>query len=398
MPYIFTYKDGRRRIKTKWIDHKDTKVIRQVLKDKLFPAPGIGLKPLVKTETARHTDEQPLYKVDKDTLEQVKTPTLLQKQITKLLIKKSKIDKVLATFRNDEKQTGLMYKISDVDYRLHTNYNQTVTATGRLSSSDPNSQNLPRGNTSPIKECIVPRFDGIMNADISQIELRVPAQLSGDKIMIKEFQDGEDLHTNTRKDIMHITQSKEHRVWAKIFNFRMIYGGTEYGFFKDPKMPAWSLARWGRVIKKYFKKYAGISNWQENNIKSVIRNAGILAIPTGRTYKFRLGKFGKYNEREIKNYPVQGIAGADILPLAAVIIWKTMKKRKMQSLPILTVHDSIVFDYVNSEKQELAQLCFDVFNNLPKYIKQYWGINWVVPITGEIETGDNYGSQKSFLA
>ena len=118
---------------------------------------------------------------------------------------------------------------------------------------------------------------------------------------------------------------------------------------------------------------------------------------TGRIYKFKLDPQGKYYERTIKNYPVQGTAGADILPLAAVIIRKAMKKRGMKSLPILTVHDSLVFDYVESEKEELAKLCLRVFNNLPKYIKQYWGYDWTVPLTGEVQTGDNYGNQTRYL-
>jgi DNA polymerase I-like protein with 3'-5' exonuclease and polymerase domains len=123
-----------------------------------------------------------------------------------------------------------------------------------------------------------------------------------------------------------------------------------------------------------------------------------LVLPTGRRFKFRpTGWGGKYNEREIKNYPVQGMAGGDILPLAAVIIRKNMRKRGFVSKMILTVHDSIVFDYKESEKKDLAKLCLSVFSNLPKYIKQYWGINWIVNLEGECEIGENYGSQTEYI-
>lgn len=395
MPYIFTYKNGKQKIKVKFSAHPDTQIIRRVLKDKLYPIDGLGCRPVPKTELKRSTADHPLYKTDKDTLPSIAITKPIQNKIIKLLLHKSKLAKVVATFHNEEKNTGLISKIA-MDGRLHTNYNQTVTATGRLSSSDPNSQNLPRGNTSPIKCCIIPEFDGIMNADVSQIELRVPAQLSGDVVMVKEFQDGEDLHTNCCVKSMKLKKTKTHRVYAKIFNFRMIYGGTEWGFFKDPKMPDWKIGRWKDVIKAWYERYTGIDAWQQGNIKHVIDGDGTLVLPTGRSYKFKVDHYGKYDERKIKNYPVQGLAGGDLLPLAGVIIYKAMKKRKMKSKMIMTVHDSIVFDYVKSEEKALSDLCLRVFKSLPKYVKQYWGVDWVVPIEGETEIGNNYGSMKFY--
>ena len=396
MPYIFTYKDGRKVIKTKWNDHKDTKVIRTKWGDVYYDIPGLGIKPLPKTETKKSTKERPFYRTDKDTLPLLLTTTPLQTKIIKLILKKAKIDKVISTFYSDTKSSGLMNKVAK-DGRLHTNYNQTIVATGRLSSSDPNSQNMPRGGTSPVKTCIIPEFDGIMNGDISQIELRVPAELAQDKVMMNEFKTGEDLHDNARKDVLKIPKTGTNRVHAKVLNFRMIYGGTEWGFFKDPDMPAFKIGRWKEIIRAWYNKYNGIEKWQNDNIKHVINGDGTLQLFTGRTFKFKLGPFDKYNEREIKNYPVQGTAGGDLLPLAAVIIRKGMKTRGMKSKPILTVHDSIVFDYVESEKDELARLVKKVFKDLPKYIKMYWGYNWTVPITGDIEIGENYGSLKKYL-
>jgi DNA polymerase I-like protein with 3'-5' exonuclease and polymerase domains len=111
---------------------------------------------------------------------------------------------------------------------------------------------------------------------------------------------------------------------------------------------------------------------------------------------FRVGKFGKYNENQIKNYPVQGIAGGDIRPLAAVIIRDAMQNAGLKSEPILTVHDSIVFDVAAGESVRLAKIIDHVFNNLHLFIKSYWGINWQVPLIGEIERGIDYGDQKEY--
>jgi DNA polymerase-1 len=364
-----------------------------VYRDYDISIPGLGFVPLAKTETAKSTEARRYYKVDKDTLPFLRTNTKVQKAVIKLLLKQSKLAKIVSTFWNSEKGTGLMSKVG-VDGRLHTNYNQTITATGRLSSSDPNSQNLPRSGTSPIKKCIIPRFDGIENADLSQIEWRVPAQLSGCPVMFKEISSGVDQHSAACTKLMKLPLNKLNRFYAKTFNFRMIYGGTEYGFHKDPHMPALGLKKWGQVVKDFFTKYHGLKSWHDKIIKHVINGDGTYVLPTGRKFKYYLMDNGKYNERTIKNYPIQGMAGGDILPLCAVIIWREMKKRGMKSIPILTVHDSIVFDVIESEKIELADLCMYVFTHLPQYIKLYWGYNWVVPLTGEVEYGPDYGTQE----
>jgi DNA polymerase I-like protein with 3'-5' exonuclease and polymerase domains len=391
MPYVFTYKDGRKVYKQRWIDHPDTRIIRMVYADVEYTVRGLAIHPGKKTETAKSTEDKPFYRVDKDTLPFLSTGRLLQKAVIQLLLKKSSIDKVVSTFTSGPGK-GLVSKIG-TDGCLHTNYNQATTATGRLSSSDPNSQNLPRSGTSPIKQCFIPRFDQIMNADLSQIELRVPAQLSQDAVMMAEFINGEDLHSNAVTNIMMMPLTKLNRYYAKVFNFRMIYGGTEYGFHKDPNMPSFGLKKWRQTVQNFYAKYKGLERWQQANIAHVINGNGTLILPTGRRYKFGLGINGKYNERQIKNYPVQGLAGGDILPLCAVIIWDAMRKRGLKSQPILTVHDSIGFDVYKNEVDELADLCIDVFTNLPKFIKQYWGFDWQVPLTGEVEIGDNYGNQ-----
>ena len=103
------------------------------------------------------------------------------------------------------------------------------------------------------------------------------------------------------------------------------------------------------------------------------------------------GSYG-YAVNQIKNYPIQGMSGGDILPLMAVIIRRGMRKLGLKSKVVLTVHDSIVFDYAKDEKEKLAKLCYDVGNNLDKYIRSYYGLDWNVKLECEVEAGPNYGS------
>jgi len=399
MPYVFTYKNGVSKIKLKWNVHPNTPILRYVNKERLERIEGVGIIPLAKSETKKSTNEAPYYKTGKDILPKLKTETPKQKLIVALLLKYSNYTRVLETFSGKGDDTGLMSKVEANGF-IHTNYNQAVTKTGRLSSSNPNSQNLPRGNTSPIKRCIIPRFDKIVNGDLSQIEWRVPAFLSQDPVMMHEINNDIDQHAASCVELMelpfknkHDRVSKRNRDNAKIFNFRMIYRGTEYGFYSDPKMPKFKLKRWGKIIRGFYAKYSGLDNWQRGTIKTVIDNRGCLLSPTGRLYTFPIGSGGVFNNREIVNYPVQGMAGGDILPLAAIYIDTYMQKYGLKSLMILTVHDSIVFDAHEHEIKTLTHIILHVFNNLPNYIKDYFGLDWNVKLTGEVEKGISYGQR-----
>lgn len=392
MPYVFVYKDGTKKIKTRVKDHPNTECIRYRFEDVPYENVGLALKPLPRTEVVKSTSDCKFYSTDKSTISQLTSTTRTQKLVLRLLLKISVINKMLDTFQG-KGSSGLLNKVDSNGY-IHPNYNQARTATGRLSSNNPNSQNLPRAGTSPIKQCIIPRFDAILDGDLSQIELRVPAQFSGDPVMIQEINSGIDMHDRTRKGLMKLNKTKQNRVFAKIFNFRMIYRGSPWGFFKDPNMPSFKLKEWEKVIKRYWNKYRIFDQWHTKIINHVIQGNGTLQIPTGRMYKFKMYD-GKYNEHQIVNYPIQGAAGADILPLCAVLIYMEIKRRKLKSIPILTVHDSIVFDVPTNEINIVANIMKHIFDNLDIYINKYWeNINWVVKITGEIEAGSNYGNTK----
>jgi len=266
-----------------------------------------------------------------------------------------------------------------------------------LSSRDPNGTNLPRSGTSPLKQCIIPSNDGILNFDLSQIEWRGAAYLSQDEMMMKEINEGIDQHSAACVDLMEQELNKQNRFFAKIFNFRMIYKGSAYGFYKDVDMPNFSQKKWIKIVKGFYKKYWGLENWQDVNTMFVFKN-GYLKIATGRLFVFNKSKMEQgvpiYNEREVANYPVQGIAGGDILPLLAVLLRRGLKKYNLKSKFILTVHDSIVIDYIESELKMIIKLCRSIMKNLTKNIENFYSIKWNVNLDGEIEIGKTYGNME----
>jgi DNA polymerase-1 len=357
---------------------------------------GLGFKP-----NRKDKKDDGYYKVDKDTITGLAAHTARQRSIKKLLVKYSKHAQVVKSLQGRNGDKGLLSKVC-TDGCVHPNLNQTIAATGRLTSSNPNGQNLPRGNTSPIKTCFIARHDGIMQVDLSQIEWRDAAWLSQDAVMIAEINGGIDQHVATVVDLMEMEfiskkdkKSKDNRDKAKVFNFRMIYGGTEWGFYLDIDMPSFPIKKWKRIIRDFFIKYSGLKDFHNECVKFVYRH-GYLKLPTGRWFKFNKkhlkdGSYG-YAINQIKNYPIQGMSGGDILPLMAVIIRRGMVRMGLQSKLILTVHDSIVFDYLENEREKLARLCYKVGNNLGTYIKNYYGLDWNVDLACEVECGRDYGS------
>ncbi len=332
------------------------------------------------------------YSTDKATIESLRCKTKTQRRIKHLLLEYSVVKKARETLLGKGNK-GLVNKVR-VDGCIHPNLNQAVTATGRLSSSDPNGQNMPRGSTSPLKQCIVPRYDLILQADLSQIEWRGAAELAQDVVMLNEINSGIDQHAEacTNPKLMNLPLTKDNRTDAKIFNFRMIYGGSPYGFYMDHKMPSFPLKRWKQIVSGFEDKYYGLTHWQQRNIQNVMRH-GCLRIKTGR--KFVFNKIGhEYNERQIKNYPVQGLAGGDILPLVCVVLRRGLLKHNLKSKLILTVHDSIVLDILLEEKDIIINLVNLIFNNLTKYIINYYKVDWSADLAGEIEIGPNYADLK----
>lgn len=357
---------------------------------------GIGFKPPQGSELAK----EGYYSTDKATLAMLRPTNKKQRLVKQLLEERSKLTKALSTLigKNPNDDKGLINKVQP-DGCIHSQYNQTVTKTGRLSSKDPNGQNLPREGTSPVKESIIPRYDYIVGADLSQIEWRVAAFLSQDPVMLDEIYKGFDPHRDNAIKIFRAVPDEYDfsavRTTAKIVSFRLLYGGSAFGFYADPKMPNYSKQKWEDIVDRFYEKYAGLKQWQEENISQVYKSGGILKNPTGREFAFKIIG-GGYDVRQIKNYPVQSLATADIMPLAMSIIYKQYQALELKSLIIAQVHDSLIFDVPKDELKIVAKLCTSVFERLPHYIKALWGFEFNVPLGGEIEYGPNYGHLEKY--
>ncbi len=270
--------------------------------------------------------------------------------------------------------------------RLHTSYNQTVTLTGRLSSSNPNLQNIPiktQDGKNIRKTFITPKESQIISADYSQIELRVMAHLSKDKSLLKSFMNNEDIHSATAKEIFAITKNptEQQRRVAKTINFGLIYGISSYGLSRQLKIDTNSAKEY---IAKYFEKYNGIKEFMDTVKRDTKRNGYISTLLGRRIYipnithsNFQIRSAA---ERTAINAPIQGTA-ADILKLAMIDIHKWIKEENCPVKVIMQVHDELVFevkkDFVEEAKiriNELMSYCYKL--DVPLIVDIGIGNNW----------------------
>ena len=270
--------------------------------------------------------------------------------------------------------------------RLHTSYNQTVTITGRLSSSNPNLQNIPIKNQDGKnirKTFITKKGYQILSADYSQIELRVMAHLSNDKALIEGFLNNEDIHTSTAKEIFSLNKkpTEEQRRSAKAINFGLIYGISSYGLSKQLKIDNNSAKEY---IEKYFEKYTGIREFMDNTKKSA-KEKGFVSTISGR--KIYVPNITHNNfqirsaaERTAINAPIQGTA-ADILKISMIDIHNWIVEKQLPLKIIMQVHDELVFEVKDDFLDEAKKQIISFMSNSMK-IK--------VPLIVDIGTGDNW--------
>ena len=266
---------------------------------------------------------------------------------------------------------------------LYPRFMQTVTSTGRLSSRNPNFQNQPRGNTFPIRKVISSRFDGgkIMEIDFAQLEFRTAVFLAQDKQGMKDIENGVDVHQYTA-DIIGCSRQD-----AKAHTFKPLYGGMSGS--EDEK----------RYYSAFLKKYPDIKVWHEKLQNEAIRTK-VVTLPTGRQYAFpkveRMSWGGSSFSTQIKNYPVQGFATADIVPLACVGIQELLEEHKTKSLLINTVHDSIVADVFPGEEKVVASCLNNGCLGVIQRMKTMYGINFNVPLDVELKVGSNWLDTKVY--
>ena len=215
--------------------------------------------------------------------------------------------------------------------------------------------------------------------------------------MITEIKGGVDQHAAACVDLMELPLTKENRTDAKIFNFRMIYGGSPFSFYKDPKMPNFSLKKWETIVNNFYAKYTGLKKWHDRLMVEVRRNKGYLINPTGRKLAFKKKKkkgVWDYHRPNVLNYPVQSLA-ADIIHICMVEARNQVKEACPNTKFLMQVHDSLIFDSPKKEVDTAARICYNIFIDLPHYIESYFGFKWNVPLTGECEVGETWGTTKA---
>lgn len=364
-----------------------------------FTFPGLGFEVpegCVSAKTGRPS-------TGKETIDQLVGRTATQKSVIDLLKKQKKISKVVSTITGTKDDKGLLSVIGNDGY-IHPTFNQTVTATGRLSSSNPNGQNLPRKGTSPIKKFFLPKNGYIVNLDLGQIEWRIAAELSRDPVMLDELNHGLDFHADNAlkffgadKFPRDSDEFDKRRNTAKTFGFRMLYGGSAYAFYKDARMPDFSLKRWEEIVKAFYTKYRGLKAWQDANV-ALASAQGYLRSPSGRvlTFSYNVNKrtgVEEIDHKQVYNYPIQSVS-ADIMYVCMAEFHKLLREQGCTARMILQVHDSMVFDTPKSEVETICKLAVPFFKNLAKPLKAYFGWDVVVPLVGDCEVGYTYGSTK----
>ena len=294
------------------------------------------------------------YKTGQEVLEELAD----QHEVVKLILEYRQNAKLKSTYID-----GLLNVIDEKSGKVYTTFNQTVTATGRLSSSEPNLQNIPVRHElgRVIRKAFVAGNEDmvLVDADYSQIELRLLACMSGDENMVNAFRNGTDIHTLTAADVNDVALEDvtyEMRSAAKAVNFGIVYGMSEYGLAAEIGVSVWEARRY---ISGYFRKFPGVKDFLEG-LKTAAKEKGYAVTPWGRRRylpeltnpKYPVRQFG---ERVAMNMPIQG-AAADIMKLAMVRVDRELERRGLKAGLVLQVHDELLCDCPKEEEEEVKEL------------------------------------------
>jgi DNA polymerase-1 len=303
--------------------------------------------------------------------------------IIDLILEFRGLQKLLTTYVN-----ALPQLIDDTSGRIHTTFNQSVAATGRLSSVNPNLQNIPirteKGRK--MREAFVPRNSDfeLLAADYSQIELRIIASLSGDESMLKAFNNGVDIHSATAAKVYKVEKeevSREMRSNAKMVNFGIIYGISAFGLAQRLGIKRKEAAE---IIENYFIEFPKVKKYMDLSIQNARDNEFVETILGRRRYlkdiNSQNGMMRSFAERNAINAPIQGSA-ADIIKKAMIDVQQEMEKQNLESRMLLQVHDELVFDMKKSEKEILMKI---VKEKMERTIKLD------VPLVVDIGVGENW--------
>jgi len=271
---------------------------------------------------------------------------------------------------------------------IHTSYNQAVAATGRLSSTNPNLQNIPirteRGRE--VRKAFIPRSEGnvILSADYSQIELRLIAELSKDQNMMEAFSQGHDIHRATAAKVYNMdfdAVTSEQRRNAKAVNFGIIYGQSAFGLSQNLGI---SRKEASDIINEYFNQYTGIKKYMSDAVEFAKENGYVETILKRRRYLRDINSANMtvrgFAERNAINAPIQGSA-ADLIKLAMIAIQKEIEQQGLSGKMIMQVHDELVFDVPKQEVEAFKKIILDKMTN---------AIKTNVPLIVEIGEGKNW--------
>lgn len=346
------------------------KQLGQILFDKL------ELPVIKKTKTGYSTSAEVLEEIRKYDTTGIIQQIHSYRELTKL--KSTYVDALLALIHPE---TG----------RIHTYFNQTVTATGRLSSTEPNLQNIPIRTEEGRKIRAVFKASGedtvILTADYSQVELRILAHISQDPGLIKAFRENADIHTLTASEVFELPPEKidkELRRRAKAINFGIAYGLSPYGLSRDLGI---SLKEAEEYINKYFTRYRGVKNYIDSTILLAKEQGYVTTLENRRRFltdiKSRNFHKRSFAERMAINTPIQGTA-ADIMKIAMIRVYKALKETNYRSKLLLQVHDELVLEVFQDELGEVANL-------VNSEMEQAYQLS--VPLIVDVEYGPNWLNQ-----
>ena len=330
----------------------------------------IGLKPIKKNQRGYSTDAKVLKELS------------AEHELPGLVLEYREYAKIKSTYID-----ALPRMVAD-DGRVHTSFNEMVTTTGRLSSSDPNLQNIPVRTEfgRHIRTCFVPLNEGevFLSADYSQIELRLLAHLSGDEHLIEEFCSGEDFHARTASRVFGIPVEEitpELRSRAKAVNFGIVYGQQAYGLAQSLDIPFYEAKE---MIDRYFEAYPGVRHYLDEVVAQAHIDGYALTLFGRRRYipelKAKNPAQRGFGERTAMNHPMQGTA-ADIIKLAMRKVMDRLVEGGYQSRLMLQVHDELDLSIPKDEVEEISALVKEVMESVVKLS---------VPLVADVSTGKNW--------
>ncbi|HEX8425934.1 DNA polymerase I [Hymenobacter sp.] len=347
------------------------KQLGEILFDKL----GLGGGKIKKTKTGQYA-----------TGEEILSVLAADNPVAGLILEHRQLTKLRSTYVE-----ALPQLVCELDGRVHTSFNQAVTATGRLSSTNPNLQNIPirteKGRE--IRKAFVPRDAAhvLLAADYSQVELRIMADFSGDKTMIEAFRQGQDIHTSTASKVFHVPLDQvdgEMRRKAKTVNFGIIYGISSFGLAQRIGI---SRKEATEIIETYFEEFSAVKKFMDESINKARELEYATTLLGRRRYlrdiNSRNATLRGYTERNAINAPIQGTA-ADIIKKAMINIHAWLREEKLATRMILQVHDELVFDavkeeidYITPKVKELMTTALLLPRGVPLEVEVGTGNNWL---------------------